>query len=132
MATHGEHRWLLGRVMHLKRQQVESTGIRLSYELDGKEVARAFLYIFRNDLHKEPVGYLEDVFVDLGHRRRGLGNEIVRQIIKEAQSHGCYKLVGTSRHSRPEVHDIYTQLGFTDWGREFRMDLESDVTSESG
>ncbi|MEO0537352.1 MAG: hypothetical protein AAF215_26285 [Cyanobacteria bacterium P01_A01_bin.123] len=35
----------------------------------------------------------------------------------------CYKLIATSRTSRPKVHDLYQRLGFTQQGFEFRIDF---------
>jgi len=37
---------------------------------------------------------------------------------------GCYKLVATSRASRPRVHELYERLGFENYGVEFRMNLK--------
>lgn len=35
----------------------------------------------------------------------------------------CYKLIATSRTSRPKVHELYHRLGFTQHGVEFRIDF---------
>lgn len=39
-------------------------GIRFSIERDGSEIARAYLYVLKNDLHTAPFGLLEDVHVE--------------------------------------------------------------------
>lgn len=111
--------------MKLRRKVIDTCGIRLSIESGGKEMARAYLYILRNDLHEEPVGYLEDVFVGENLRNQGLGRQIVREIIEEAKRNGCYKLIATSRHSRPGVHKFYESLGFKNYGFEFRLDFST-------
>jgi len=33
------------------------------------------------------------------------------------------ELIATSRHARQRVHALYARLGFTDHGKEFRMDF---------
>jgi hypothetical protein len=33
------------------------------------------------------------------------------------------ELIATSRHARNRVHALYARLGFTDHGKEFRMDF---------
>ena len=109
--------------MDFNREQVRSEGIKFSHKVNGQEVARAYLYVFYNSLHAEPVGYLEDVFVDEAYRGKGLAAQIIRRVVEEARAQGCYKIVATSRHSRTEVHRIYDRLGFKDWGLEFRLDL---------
>ncbi len=109
--------------MLTKETEKEAFAIRFSQQENGKEVARAYLYILKNDLHKEPFGLLEDVFVDESQRGTGIGSTMIAAIIAEAKSRGCYKLIGTSRESRTEVHNFYTKLGLKKYGVEFRLDL---------
>lgn len=99
-------------------------GFKFSVSEEGKEVGRAFLYLMYNDLHEEPFGLLEDVFVDDKYRSKGLGTELVKEVIKAANEKKCYKLICTSRHSRPKVHKWYEGMGFKNHGIEFRMDFE--------
>jgi GNAT superfamily N-acetyltransferase len=107
-------------------RSARAEGIRFSVVQDGREVARAYLYLAENDLHPgQWFGLLEDVFVDESGRGRGLGSTLVRHVVEEARRRGCYKLVATSRHERTRVHDLYCQLGFEDWGREFRLDFDT-------
>ncbi len=98
-------------------------GLRFSRVEDGKEVGRAFLYILRNDLHDAPFGLIEDVHVDTQWRGRGVGTALVRELIEAAKQYRCHKIIATSRLSRPEVHVWYESLGFTSYGKEFRLDL---------
>jgi len=109
--------------MDIKRETHAARGIRFSIDQDGREIARAYLYVMTNDLHKAPFGLLEDVFVDESQRGAGLGTSLVREIVSAAQEAGCYKLIATSRASRPKVHELYQRLGFVSHGIEFRMDL---------
>lgn len=109
--------------MEFEQRVIDTQGIRLSLKINGQEVARAYLYIFHNDLHKEPVGYIEDLFVVEKLRGKGLGKRIVQKLIKVAKEHGCYKVIATSRYSRQRVHKFYECLGFKSHGVEFRIDL---------
>ena len=54
--------------MDIKEKEIIGKSIKFYIEDDGKEVARAYLYIIKNDLHKEPFGLMEDVFVDESQR----------------------------------------------------------------
>ncbi len=91
---------------------------------DGnKEIARAYLYLIKNDLYDQPYGLVEDVFVDENHRSNGLGNKILLAIIKEAKDNNCYKLLAQSRHDNKKIHDWYSKLGFENYGLNFRMNL---------
>jgi len=93
---------------------------------DGdKKNGRIYLYLIKNDLHEKPYGLLEDLFVEESYRGSGLGRQLVQTAIEEAKKLGCYKLIGTSRNSRDEVHGFYKKLGFEEYGKEFRMNLKN-------
>ncbi len=109
--------------MDIQKRTVSASGVKLFVMSEGKEVARAYLYLMRNDLHDAPFGFMEDVFVDESLRGQGVGSRIVHELIAEAKRLGCYKLIATSRHERPAVHDLYRRLGFYDRGTEFRIDF---------
>jgi GNAT superfamily N-acetyltransferase len=107
----------------IRREDRPARGIRFSIAGAGGDAARAYLYIMMNDLHDAPFGLLEDVFVAESERGGGLGTTLVREVIAAAREAGCYKLIATSRASRPKVHELYERLGFTSHGLEFRMDF---------
>lgn len=88
-----------------------------------KVIGRAYLYILENDLHDNPFGFIEDVFVEENYRGQGIGSRLVEEMIKEARKRNCYKIILTSRHSKPKVHKLYEKAGFREHGLEFRMDL---------
>lgn len=105
------------------KQELSVLGVRVSLIKDSSEIGHAFLYVLKNDLHKEPFGFLEDVFINEKYRSQGCGKELVKEVISEAKKRGCYKLLCTSRSGKDKVHKFYTDLGFKDCGKEFRMDL---------
>lgn len=107
----------------INKKTVEASGIKFFIESDNKEIARAYLYIMKNDLKKEPFGFLEDLFVDEDFRGQGLGTELLEKVINGAKEAGCYKLVATSRHERENVHKMYEKVGFKNFGIEFKMYL---------
>src|SRR6266404_9593347 len=109
--------------MALKVVRVRAYGVKVTNSLKGKVVGRAYLYVMTNDLHERPFGLLEDVFVEPDHRGGEIGTTLVKRVIAEAKRHHCYKLIATSRHARDRVHALYARLGFTDYGKEFRMDF---------
>lgn len=112
--------------MEIKKteQKRDVCTIKITAMEGGKETGRAYLYLIFNDLHKEPYGLLEDVFVEESERGKGTGNLLLQEIIKEAKARGCYKLIATSRVERDSVHAWYERHGFKNYGLEFRMDLK--------
>ncbi len=109
--------------MDVITKMVNERGVRLSITENGTEVGRAFIYFLHNDLHGHPFGFLEDVFVEESQRGKGYGKSLVAKAIEEAKKAGCYKLICTSRYTKEFVHALYTNAGFKDHGKEFRMDL---------
>lgn len=109
--------------MKVNTKTVTAEGIKFSLAESDQEIARAYLYLMHNDLHKEPFGLLEDVYVAESHRGKGLGTKLVKKAIATAQEKRCYKLIATSRTSRSKVHQLYRRLGFQERGLEFRIDF---------
>src|SRR4051812_26670800 len=106
-------------------RNVPAYGKRISISKDGVELAHAYLYLLKNDLHDQAFGLLEDLHVDENQRNAGLGREVLNAVIECAKAEKCYKLIATSRAdgTRDQVHEWYTRLGFKNHGKEFRMDL---------
>jgi len=109
--------------MILNKKPVMAIGIRFSIEDCGVEIARGRLYILNNDLHGEPFGLVEDLFVDENRRSSGYGSKIVKKMIEEARKLRCYKIIATSRKSREYAHRFYEKNGFENYGYEFRFNL---------
>lgn len=107
----------------IKRRKTGAKGIKFVIEKNRKEIGRAYLYLMKNDLHKQSFGLMEDVFIDESSRNKGYATKIIGEIIKEAKKQDCYKLIATSRYQREKVHKLYKKLGFKNWGKEFRMDF---------
>ena len=109
--------------MNIQYKDINAIGTKFYVEQDGSEVARAYLYILTNDLHTRPFGFMEDVFVDEVLRGQGIGSDLVKRVVEEAKQRGCYKIICTSRHTKPRVHKLYGELGFEEHGKEFRMNF---------
>lgn len=101
----------------------KSEAIRFCVIVDGQEVGRAFLYLIKNELNEKPYGLLEDLYVDEDFRGNGYGKKLITSILDKAKEVGCYKIIATSRYTRPKVHEMYQKFNFSDHGKEFRLDL---------
>lgn len=107
--------------LKIDKKAVKASGIKFFIKKNKKIVARAFLYIMKNDLKKEPFGLLEDLFVNEELRGQGVGTELLKKVISQAKTLKCYKLVATSRYEREGVHKMYEKNGFKKFGLEFKM-----------
>lgn len=108
----------------LRRVIKQSHAIKFEVRQGNKTIGRIYLYCIKNDLHKQPYGLVEDLFVDEGARRQGIGKMLLGAAIVEAKKRKFYKLIITSRMARAEVHGFYERHGFKKYGLEFRMDFE--------
>lgn len=109
--------------MEIKQKEIDSKAVKFSAEKDGVEIGRAFIFLIGNDLHDKPYGLLEDVFVQEEFRGQGVGSQLLQAALAYAEEN-CYKLLATSRHSRPKVHQWYEKLGLKKYGFAFRMDFQ--------
>ena len=110
--------------MKIKVNKISGNGFKFLILEKNKEVGRARLYVLKNDLHPEPFGFIEDVYIKEECRGKGYGSKLVNLLIEKAKENKCYKLICTSRFTRPEVHNFYKKLGFNKYGYEFRIDFK--------
>lgn len=106
-----------------KSIQKDAYAVKFEIKEKDKVVAWAYLYVLSNNRHLEPFGLLENVYVEQEHRSGGLGRQLIEAVISEAKERKCYKLLATTRHSKPGVIGMYEKFGFKNHGVEFRMDL---------
>jgi GNAT superfamily N-acetyltransferase len=83
----------------------------LGVELDGSLVASCTLTLTPNLARAtRPWGQIENVVTHSNHRRRGLGQALIRQTLEIAWEKGCYKVMLLT--GRPDVHHFYELCGF--------------------
>lgn len=109
--------------MLLQTKEMPGRARKIALSSKGKEIGRVWIHFLHNSLHAQPYALIEDLFVEEKFRGNGLGGKLVQAALSEARKEGCYKVLATSRHTRPQVHEFYKKLGFQEWGKEFRMDL---------
>lgn len=109
--------------MEIHIQETQTKQLKFFIESEGKEVGRTSLVIIHNDLHPEPYGLIEDVFVEEAFRGKGIAGELMKQAIETAKELQCYKLVIQSRYGKTDIHEWYQRLGFVDHGKNFRMNF---------
>jgi ribosomal protein S18 acetylase RimI-like enzyme len=70
-----------------------------------------------------PSAVVEDVCVEEGHRRSGIGRMMMEFAMKRATERGCYKVTLSSNLARASAHAFYRSLGFEQHGLSFRVVL---------
>ena len=109
--------------MNINIDTKPSIAFKLEAMEQDKLIGWVYLYIIKNDLHEQPYGLMENLFINEDFRGKGMGGGLVDALIELAKKQGCYKLIGTSRESNLVAHKLYEKKGFQKHGLEFRMDL---------
>ncbi|CAD6514703.1 glucosamine 6-phosphate N-acetyltransferase [metagenome] len=88
--------------------------------LDGKIVGSTTLLIETKFIHKGgKVGHIEDVVVDKKYQKNGIGEKIIKHLLKIAKDNGCYK---TILDCTDDVKPFYEKLGFKHNANALRFD----------
>ncbi len=109
-----------------KTIEKDAYAIKITARESGVDVGRVFVYILSNELHDQPFGLIEDLYVDDSYRGKGLGTTLLTEAIEVAKGERCYKLLCTSRHERAQLHEWYQKHGLNNHGLAFRMDIETE------
>ena len=80
-------------------------------ELDGKPVALALFFQGFSGFLGRPSLYLEDLFVDGEHRRRGLGREMLARLAAIAKERGCPRIDWLCMEWNEKAIEFYGGLG---------------------
>ena len=90
-------------------------------EEQGKIIGTMVLIIVPNLSHGGlPWAGVENVFVNSGYRRQGIGKLLMDYVAARAKEVGCYKIQLISDKSRGESHKLYQELGYKASGHGFR------------
>ena len=88
--------------------------------LEGKVVGAATLFIEPKFIHNGgSVGHIEDVVVDKNHQGKKIGEQIIKYLLEQSNSNGCYK---TILDCSDEVKPFYEKLGFKHNANALRFD----------
>jgi GNAT superfamily N-acetyltransferase len=80
-------------------------------ELDGEVVGFASLH-FRDRLnHPTPDGWIPDLIVTAGARRRGAARALLEEAERTCRERGCWALTLESGFQRTEAHVLYEDYG---------------------
>jgi ribosomal protein S18 acetylase RimI-like enzyme len=103
----------------LKHLSTSGTDRVVVAELGDEIVGLACLHTSLSVAYDEPAGKLSAIVVDEAHRRRGIGEALVRELESEAKRRRCCLLFLTTADHRDDAHAFYERIGFEETGRRF-------------
>jgi|ERR1700722_1829557 len=80
---------------------------------DKKRVIGFGSLSLKDDLWPEGrVAYIDELIVDSGYRNKGIGAQLLEQLVATAQQKSCCRVELTSDFYRKDSHQFYEQRGF--------------------
>jgi len=88
--------------------------------LDSKVVGTATIFIEQKFIHDGgKVGHIEDVAIRKNYHEKGIGQRIVKALLKYAKKKGCYK---TILDCTDDLTPFYEKIGFKRHSNSMRFD----------
>jgi aminoglycoside 6'-N-acetyltransferase I len=70
-----------------------------------------------NGTNSSPVAFLEGLYVEPGHRRKGVARALVDSVVKWASTQGCEELASDCLLDNTDAHAAHRALGFEETER---------------
>jgi GNAT superfamily N-acetyltransferase len=102
--------------------------VYLVAEEDDRLVGTADLVLLPNLTHgARPIAFVDNVVVTTDRRGAGVGRALMDDIMRRAETEGCYKVQLLSANGRSRAHAFYEGLGFEASSRGYRRYLIRDA-----
>ncbi|GAA4424931.1 GNAT family N-acetyltransferase [Georgenia halophila] len=95
--------WAMGRTADAVRRAAENSLNFGAYAADGRQVAYA-----RVVTDEVAVAWICDVYVDRGHRGRGIGTRLAEEIVRHLAPLGLKRVMLAT----DDAHEVYARAGF--------------------
>lgn len=82
----------------------------LVVEADGQVVGFAHFFPHADTWHEQPIGYLQDLFVDPQWRERGLGEALIRSVAERAAERGWSRVYWQTAADNEHARSLYDKL----------------------
>jgi GNAT superfamily N-acetyltransferase len=79
--------------------------------VDGVPAGYLAFYFTYSTFLARPTFFLEDIFILEAHRKRGIGKELFRFCVREAQRRGCGRMEWTALDWNSPAHRFYEGMG---------------------
>jgi ribosomal protein S18 acetylase RimI-like enzyme len=109
------------------RKMANSDAYQVLLAKDEGQVAGLLSLSFRHTLfHSAPTALIDELVVEQGHRRRGVGRQLVAEAIERCRAAGCCEIEVSTERSNEAAQKFYRQHGFSHEAVLFELEFEED------
>jgi ribosomal protein S18 acetylase RimI-like enzyme len=109
------------------RKMANSDAYRVLLAEDEGQVVGLLSLSFRHTLfHSAPTALIDELVVEQGHRRRGVGRQLVAEAIERCRAAGCCEIEVSTERSNEAAQKFYRQHGFSPEAVLFELEFEED------
>jgi GNAT superfamily N-acetyltransferase len=109
------------------RKMANSDAYRVLLAEDEGQVVGLLSLSFRHTLfHSAPTALIDELVVEQGHRRRGVGRQLVADAIERCRAAGCCEIEVSTERPNEAAQKFYRQHGFSHEAVLFELELEED------
>lgn len=92
-------------------------------EDNGKLVGFATFSIRDVIRYPKQIAELDELFVSLDYRQKGVGKLLMQQVEDKAKELNCYRIFVESQYKHETAHKFYEELGYSNYGYHFIKNL---------
>jgi ribosomal protein S18 acetylase RimI-like enzyme len=101
------------RVEESLRKMADSDAYQVLLAEDEGQVVGLLSLSFRHTLfHSAPTALIDELVVEQGHRRRGVGRQLMAEAIERCRAAGCCEIEVSTERSNEAAQEFYRQHGF--------------------
>jgi ribosomal protein S18 acetylase RimI-like enzyme len=109
------------------RKMADSDAYQVLLAEDEGQVMGLLSLSFRHTLfHPAPSALIDELVVERGHRRRGVGQQLVAEAIERCRAAGCCEIEVSTERSNEAAQEFYRRHGFGHEAVLFELEFEEN------
>jgi ribosomal protein S18 acetylase RimI-like enzyme len=109
------------------RKMADSDAYQVLLAEDEGQVVGLLGLSFRHTLfHPAPSALIDELVVEQGHRRRGVGQRLMAEAIERCRAAGCCEIEVSTERSNEAAQEFYRQHGFSREAVLFELEFGED------
>jgi ribosomal protein S18 acetylase RimI-like enzyme len=96
------------------RKMADSDAYQVLLAENESQVVGLLSLSFRHTLfHSAPTALIDELVIEQGHRRRGIGQQLIAEAIERCRAVGCCEIEVSTERSNEAAQEFYRQHGFS-------------------